>query len=160
MISGDRWMLMWRSAPGPGSFTQLVSQPRPRTMTGTPRQSPLDALRATLLEAAAALAGADGAQGEVTLERPRRAEFGDYSTNAAMVLARGGGRPPRELAEELGRELAGRLGADLERYEVAGPGFLNLFLGDGWLQRALAATLAAGPRFGAGRASRPQRINV
>ncbi len=58
----------------------------------------------------------------ITLERPPRADFGDYSTNAALLLAPGSGAQPRGLAEQLGDLLAERLGEQLERYEVAGPG--------------------------------------
>ncbi len=123
-------------------------------------------------ELAGAAAGNDGGAGgaeasaprapraAVTLERPRRAEFGDYSTNAALLLAPSVGAPPREVAERLGVALSERLGASLERFEVAGPGFLNLFVADSWLRGALAETLAAGEDFGAGAAARPERILV
>src|SRR5271166_4947735 len=73
------------------------------------------------------------ARGGIVLERPPRADFGDYSTNAALLLAPRLGAAPREVAERLGEELKRRLGASLERFEVAGPGFLNLFLADPWL---------------------------
>src|SRR5581483_1328884 len=79
------------------------------------------------------------------------AEFGDYSTNAALLLAPRLGSPPREVAERLGAAVAQRLGADLDRYDVAGPGFLNLFMTDDWCRRALTAALA--PRFGSGGAA-------
>ena len=97
------------------------------------------------------------AGGAITLERPRRAEFGDYSTNAALLLAPGPGTSPREVAERLGEALAARLGASLERFEVAGPGFLNLFLADSWLVEALAEVLAAGAAFGAEGRGAPER---
>ena len=45
------------------------------------------------------------------LERPPQAEFGDYSTNAAMLLAPSLGEPPRAIAERLGETLGERLGA-------------------------------------------------
>jgi arginyl-tRNA synthetase len=48
----------------------------------------------------------------------------------------------------------------VERAEVAGPGFLNLFLADEWYARALAEMLAAGDAFGGGSAAPPQRIQV
>jgi len=95
-----------------------------------------------------------------TLERPKRAEFGDYSTNAALLLAPSVGAPPREVAERLGVSLAELLGESLERFEVAGPGFVNLFLSDGWCRGALAGVLAAGDRFGGGAAAPAERINV
>jgi arginyl-tRNA synthetase len=123
--------------------------------------TPLDRLRALVLEVAEELAPADSAgRAQVTLERPRRAEFGDYSTNAALLLAPRVGAPPRELAERLGQALQARLGAELERFEVAGPGFLNLFLADSWLRGALGEILALEDRFGAGGAERPERILI
>src|ERR1039458_3299671 len=83
--------------------------------------APLDGLRDAVLAAAAELAGKDtGAS--IMLERPCRAQFGDYSTNAALILAPGLASPPREVAERLGALLAGRLGPSLDRFEVAGPG--------------------------------------
>jgi arginyl-tRNA synthetase len=104
--------------------------------------------------------GAGGRGGAITLERPPRAELGDYSTNAALLLAPGVGRPPREVAERLGGLLQSSLGASLGRFEVAGPGFLNLFLADRWLSGALAGALAAGEDFAAGAARAPERILV
>ncbi|HXD53625.1 MAG TPA: arginine--tRNA ligase, partial [Solirubrobacteraceae bacterium] len=125
---------------------------------------PLRALRRAVERSAADLLGDGGeavaASRPITLERPKRAEFGDYSTNAALLLAPGVGAPPREVAERLGGSLEQLLGASLERFEVAGPGFVNLFLSDGWVRGALAGVLAAGERFGAGGADRPERINI
>jgi arginyl-tRNA synthetase len=132
---------------------------------------PLQGLRAAILESAARVTGAsdghgaEGAGGEpaqrpFTLERPKRAEFGDYSTNAALLLAPVLGASPREVAERLGGSLAELLGESLERFEVAGPGFLNLFLSDGWFRQALAGALAAGEGYGAGGASPAERILV
>jgi arginyl-tRNA synthetase len=120
-------------------------------------------LRQTVLAAVddlTATSTANGSRASITLERPRRAEFGDYSTNAALLMAPGVGVPPRELAERLGDALQERLGASLERFEVAGPGFVNLFMSDSWLTAALAQALAAGDAFGAGLAERPQRTLV
>jgi arginyl-tRNA synthetase len=95
-----------------------------------------------------------------SLERPKKDGFGDYSTNAAMLLAPVLRDQPRAIAERLGGTLAERLGPSLERYEVAGPGFLNLFLTDDWYRAAVAEVLAAGEDYGAGGAGRPERINV
>jgi len=81
---------------------------------------------------------------EIALERPPRAELGDYSTNAALLLAPSLGEAPRNLAARLGQQLEQRLGGNLERFEVAGPGFLNLFLHPRWFAGALREVLAAG----------------
>jgi arginyl-tRNA synthetase len=93
------------------------------------------------------------------VERPKRAGQGDYATNAAMLLAPKLGEPPRDIAVRLGDELAGTLTADtLNRFEIAGPGFLNLFLSDDWHRDALRHVLDAGPRFAADGTNKPERI--
>ncbi|HEY7952045.1 MAG TPA: arginine--tRNA ligase, partial [Solirubrobacteraceae bacterium] len=117
-------------------------------------------LRAAVRAAAAALIGEAQAPLEVTFERPPRADFGDYSTNAALLLAPRLGQPPREVAQRLGEALKEALGEQLRRFEVAGPGFLNLFVGDGWLSAALAGILLAGESFGAGGRGSPERVLV
>jgi len=124
--------------------------------------TPLDGLREAVVAAAEELAGRSsaGGRGRITLERPPRADFGDYSTNAALLLAAGLDSSPRELAQRLGSSLQARLGSALERFEVAGPGFLNLFLADSWLLEALADVLAAGSEFGAGVAEAPERVLI
>jgi len=117
--------------------------------------SPVDDLRAAV-EAAASAAAGEGApapKSRPTLERPRQADHGDYATNAAMLLAPVMKAAPREVAGRLAEELTAGLGASLERVEVAGPGFLNLFLSDAWYVDALGHVLAAGDRFGAGSAA-------
>jgi arginyl-tRNA synthetase len=94
-----------------------------------------------------------------TLERPKKAGFGDYSTNAAMLLAPKLGAPPREIAERLGAALQQKLGERVERVEVAGPGFLNVFLADAWYTAAAAHVIGA-PDWGAGTAAERERILV
>jgi arginyl-tRNA synthetase len=128
------------------------------TITEVP---PLAALREAL-EAAAAAIGGDAVppSSRLTLERPKKAGFGDYATNAAMLLAPVVGAPPRDVAGQVGVELGALLGDRLDRVEVAGPGFLNLFLSDGWHAAALADVLAAGERHGAGSPEVPERILV
>ena len=94
---------------------------------------PVAELRAAVEDAAAALRdGAEGGASVPVLERPPKAEFGDFSTNAAMLLAPSLGEKPRGIADRLAAELEGRLEGQLEKVEVAGPGFLNLFLTDAW----------------------------
>jgi arginyl-tRNA synthetase len=122
---------------------------------------PVSELRAALGAAAAALRGS-GSETDLSsgmrLERPKRAGQGDYATNAAMLLAPALGAPPREIAAQLGDRLGAILGDALTGYEVAGPGFLNLLLSDGWHRGALRQLLEAGERFGAGGATVPERI--
>ena len=85
----------------------------------------------------------------VELSLPARPEHGDVTTNAALVSAKKAGRVPRELAEAVGaRWLAGPGAGVCERFEVAGPGFLNLFLNDAWYRGALARLLVEGADYG------------
>ena len=86
------------------------------------------------------------------LERPPKPDFGDYSTNAAMLRAPVEGRPPREVAATLAEELNAELGDDVDRIEVAGPGFLNLFMSEQWYRRMVATALEQGEQFGSGEA--------
>jgi arginyl-tRNA synthetase len=121
--------------------------------------TPVTDLRAAVEAAAAGLA--NGApKSRPTLERPKQADHGDYATNAALLLAPVVKAPPREVAERLGGELRDRLGDALERVEVAGPGFLNLFLADAWYVEALDWVLAAGEGFGGAGAAPALRVNV
>lgn len=122
---------------------------------------PFDGLAATVRAAAAAIRGDAGeSSAQLRVERSKREKQGDYSTNAAMLLAPVLSSPPREIAERLGAELESALGDDLDRWEVAGPGFLNLFVSDAWHRRALGSVLAAGERFGAGGADPSERILI
>src|ERR687891_211859 len=112
---------------------------------------PVAQLSTTVSKAAAALAG-NGRVQPPNLDRPPRPDFGDYSTNAAMLLAPSLGEPPRAVAERLGDVLGERLGSAVERVEIAGPGFLNLFMTDAWYLDSLAAMRTAGSEFGSGHA--------
>ena len=69
------------------------------------------------------------------------------------------GAPPRDVAARLGDALQASLGPALDRVEVAGPGFLNLFLTDAWYAQAVDWVLEAGDAFGALSPERPERVN-
>jgi arginyl-tRNA synthetase len=105
---------------------------------------------------AAAVALAAGA--ELELERPGEAEHGDYATNVALQLAGTRRRAPREIAAEIA-DAAAQLDA-VERAEVAGPGFVNLFLRDEWFAAALGEILAAGEDYGGRAVESRERVQV
>ena len=67
-----------------------------------------------------------------------------------MLLAPALKAPPREIAERLGAALTERLGERVERVEVAGPGFLNVFLADAWYIGGRRARAGGGRRLGRG----------
>jgi arginyl-tRNA synthetase len=68
-----------------------------------------------------------GVDTPVVLTRPD-AQFGDYATNVALQLAKPLGKNPREIAEEIAAKL--RENEDFTEVSVAGPGFINIRLGD------------------------------
>jgi arginyl-tRNA synthetase len=105
---------------------------------------------ATLLRAAVAAAGLQLDPEEIPepeILSPRQKEHGDFATNIALVLAAQAGRQPRDVASAILGALP--VGGDvIERAEVAGPGFLNLFVRDDWLHEALREAVARGPDYG------------
>ena len=105
-----------------------------------------------------AAAVSDVAGVPVALERPTDPAHGDYSTNVALRLANQLKQPPREVAQELADRVVAL--PEVERAEVAGPGFLNLFLADDWFAQVLGEALTAGSAFGGGSASPPERVQV
>jgi arginyl-tRNA synthetase len=125
----------------------------------SPTTDPVAELRAAVAAAAAELSG-NGSSTAFSFDRPPKPEFGDYSTNAAMLLAPAMGEQPRAVAERLGGLVEQRLAGELQKVDVAGPGFLNLFMSDAWWRDSLTAALAAGDEFGGGVVETPERILV
>ena len=151
-------------APARARGPARAALPRPQdpgraSRTITDVGTPIDDLRAAVGRRRGR-AAQRGARPTFTLERPRKAGFGDFSTNAAMLLAPALKAPPREIAERLGEGLTARLGDRVERVEVAGPGFLNLFLADAWYTDAAAHVLAAGDAWGGGVAEPAERVLI
>ncbi|MDB6453152.1 arginine--tRNA ligase [Falsirhodobacter sp. 20TX0035] len=120
-------------------------------------------LRTVVTEAIAAMQAAgelpEGLDlANVAVEPPRDAAHGDMATNAAMVLAKPAGLPPRKIADTL----AARLAADprIAAAEVAGPGFLNLRLKANVWQRLVGAVLSQQGEFGRSAMGQGQKVNV
>jgi len=114
-----------------------------------PAADPVAGLAAELSEALGA---------PVELERPSDPAHGDYATNAALQLAPQRRMAPRELAEELAA--AATTVSAVERAEIAGPGFVNLWVTDAWLADALAEVLERGRDFGPGEPATRERVQV
>ncbi len=95
---------------------------------------------------------------EVTVERPKNPEHGDYATNVAMRLAKPAGMPPRAVAELLAEELRAHPGIDA--VDVAGPGFLNLTLAKGALGQIAVRAVQAGDVYGHTDVLAGQRLNL
>ena len=91
-------------------------------------------------------------------EVPRQAEHGDYASNVAMTLARAARRPPRQIAELIVKHFPSL--REVERVDVAGPGFLNVFLSPAWCTGALGEILEVGDAYGRGESERGRRVRL
>jgi arginyl-tRNA synthetase len=114
-----------------------------------------DAIRAAI-EAGRVSLGSVPAQ--IDLERPRDPSHGDWSTNVAMKSAKAAGTNPRVLADEIAAAIAGH--PDIASVEVAGPGFINLRLSVGALQRIVAQVRDAGVGWGSVEQGHGRRVQV
>ncbi len=94
----------------------------------------------------------------LSVEPPRDPAHGDFATNAAMVLAKQVGKNPRELAQIIADALS--RDGDVANCEVAGPGFINIRVADGYWQNHLAVILDAGAKYGRGLVGKGQKVNV
>ncbi|HSC73503.1 MAG TPA: arginine--tRNA ligase [Gaiellaceae bacterium] len=111
-----------------------------------PASTAVERLAARLSE----LAGAP-----VELERPQDPAHGDFATNVALQSAPKHRRAPRDFAAELVQQATGL--DDIERAEVAGPGFVNLWVTTSWLGDALAEI---GVDYGSGSAEHRELVQV
>ncbi len=109
------------------------------------------------LSAALARAGLES-PGDLLWEVPREETHGDYATNVAMVLAKAARRPPRQVAELIRQHFP--LIPEIERVEVAGPGFLNVFLAPAWCRKALKEILKAGKAYGRSGQGKRRRVQI
>jgi arginyl-tRNA synthetase len=116
-----------------------------------------DELRAELKRAARVIGAPDDF--DPVIERPRDPAFGDWATNAAMVLARALKKKPRDIAEALLRELD-KQRAGLSAAEIAGPGFINFRVATDTITKGLTALVSAGERFGKSTTGALKPVNV
>ncbi|MFK7897996.1 MAG: arginine--tRNA ligase [Myxococcota bacterium] len=92
-------------------------------------------------------AGDADALPDFAIEVPRQKEHGDFSCNAAMLLAKRLRKKPREIAEDLLEHL-GDAGGLASKVEIAGPGFLNITLASSGWQDLIHDVIRAGDRYG------------
>ncbi len=94
----------------------------------------------------------------ITLEPPKDASHGDLATNAAMVLAKAAGKPPRALAERLAPLIA--VDPHIDRTEIAGPGFINLTLSPAFWPSVLRMVLEQGAAYGRSAIGKGEAVNL
>jgi arginyl-tRNA synthetase len=111
-----------------------------------------------LLRAALASVAPDAGEVSILLERPKQPVHGDFATNVALQLAKSLHRSPREVAGRIVTELPGS--PWIARAEVAGAGFVNLFLTDAAKQQVVRTVLERGRDYGRSRAGAGRRTQV
>lgn len=116
----------------------------------------VDVLQALVVDGALALP--DGVPATVSVERPRQKEHGDYATNVALQLAKKAGMNPRAFAELVAAKLEESAG--IKQVDIAGPGFLNIFVEAGAQGEVAAAIVAAGSAYGRLETLAGHKINV
>jgi arginyl-tRNA synthetase len=94
----------------------------------------------------------------ITLEPPKDASHGDLATNAAMVLAKAAGKPPRALAGRLAPLIA--VDTQVDKVEIAGPGFINLTLSEAFWPSVLRMVLEQGDSYGRSAMGKGEAVNV
>jgi arginyl-tRNA synthetase len=109
------------------------------------------------LQAAGKIAG-DVDMARVSVELPRDPTHGDLSTNAAMVLSKGLGMKPRDLAQLVADALKSH--KDVRKADIAGPGFINLHLSESFWQARIGDILGAGISYGDSKIGQGRKVNV
>jgi len=114
-------------------------------------------LKELLRQGVAAIAP-EGAAGQIELDRPKQPEHGDFATNVALQHAKALKKSPRDVAQAL---IAALPESDLvQKIEIAGPGFINIFVTPSARQAVVTSILAEGERFGRSESRRGERVMV
>ena len=133
----------------------------------SPELAPHELLAAAILESVkAAIANGElpaelssnAALDEITLERPKNRDHGDYATSIALALAKSAGKPPRQIAEIITGSL--KSNEIIERIEIAGPGFINITLVKASQGAVVNTIYAQGDKFGEVKILSGVKINL
>lgn len=97
---------------------------------------------------------------EFEVSVPKKKEFGDFSTNAALVIGSMTGGNPREVAQHVVEAIEGLRCGFIERLDIAGPGFINFFVNETLLESGLREILRLDGRYGASSEGSGQKVIV
>jgi arginyl-tRNA synthetase len=99
-----------------------------------------------------------GTAARIHLDRPKQAQHGDFACNIAMLLAKELRGNPRAIAQKILDALPAS--PDLEKAEIAGTGFINLFLTESYKQQVVGRVLASGSRYGCSNIGQDRKTQV
>ena len=95
---------------------------------------------------------------DIIIEKPKRDGFGDYATNVAMLLASKEGKPPRQIAELIAKEI--KPFVHIKKVEIAGPGFINIFMVDDYWLNLLKEVHNLKERYGTSNIGAGRKVQV
>ena len=121
---------------------------------------PKAVIEAALRKAVDEVAPGHASERNCALERPRQASHGDYSSSAALQLAKPTNKKPRDLAESLKRSISEALGSGFAELSIEGPGFINFRLNKSAKVDVIRKVLEAGAAYGRARKARPESVQV
>lgn len=101
----------------------------------------------------------DKGRGRFTVELPKHEGQGDYSTNIALVLAGIEKKNPREIASQISEKLSART-ALVDKVDIAGPGFVNVFINSDVWRQLIPEIVAQGPLFGKSEVGGKRKVMV
>ncbi len=97
---------------------------------------------------------------EVVVEHPTDLEHGDYTTNAALITAKQFNKTPREIADLLVDYINNNKPEEIEKVEIAGPGFINFYLSKEFYKRNIGEILEKGNDYGKGEVFKDEKVIV
>jgi arginyl-tRNA synthetase len=124
----------------------------------TPEQLSAEIAQCLKAAVAAQVLPSMAAEVEVVVERPRSREHGDWATNIAMVLAKPAGLSPRDVAADLVLRIEKLAG--VKSANVAGPGFINIFIDPAATAQLAVQIIAKNNTYGTSNLLNGQTINV
>ncbi|MBI2413486.1 MAG: arginine--tRNA ligase [Deltaproteobacteria bacterium] len=122
------------------------------------RRSAIDMVRAAVESARKDGALKTETLPDVIIEKPKKEEFGDFSTNIAMLLAPVEKKAPREIASLIAERIKGL--PEVEKCEVAGPGFINIFLKRSYWTAVLEDIIRKGDGFGRSETGKGKTVQI
>ncbi len=96
---------------------------------------------------------------KTTVEPTKEEKFGDMATNLAMMLTKQAKKPPRDVAFDIKNFIESQK-TDIERIDIAGPGFLNFFFSQAFWQHTVLEVLEAGSAYGRQNQGQGKKIQI
>ncbi len=96
---------------------------------------------------------------DFALEVPREKSHGDFATNIAMLLTKEAKKNPREIANLLTEEMDSNK-TQIESIQIAGPGFINFYLQENWLQNVVPLVLEQGDKYGSSNFGQGRKVMI